>query len=147
MGSIIGGKPRCGKTTELIKKSSEEWLYIVVATKEQAYNLVNLAKHMDLDIPYPITFSELPISPGSQIKGILIEEVERLAEYVVRRPVISMSTSYEMVKLNSLERTKNLAYELMKNLFTEMDNNGYLKGYHIEDVLSVINEVENQKNE
>ena len=132
MGSIIGGKPRCGKTTELIKKSSEEWLYIVVATKEQANNLVNLAKHMDLDIPYPITFAELPISPGSQIKGILIEEVERLAEYVARRPVISMSTSYDMVKLNSFERIERLydsANRAASNPSIKENSRAFHKGY------------------
>lgn len=103
MGSIIGGKPQCGKTTNLIKKSSEEWLYIVVANKEQALNLVKLAEHMGLEIPDPITFSELPISPGRHIKGVLIDEVEQLLTQVVGRPVISMSTSYEMNEFVSLK--------------------------------------------
>lgn len=102
MGAIIGGKPHCGKTTELIKRSSKEWLYIVVANKEQAYNVARMAEHMNLDIPYPITFSELPIKPGSRIKGVLIDEVEQLLLNVLGRPVIAMSTSYEMVKLDSL---------------------------------------------
>jgi len=102
MGAIIGGNPNCGKTTELIKKSSEEWLYIVVANKEQAYSIARMAEHMNLDIPYPITIGELPIKPGSHIKGVLIDEVEQLLMNVLGRPVIAMSTSYEMVKLDTL---------------------------------------------
>lgn len=102
MGAIIGGKPHCGKTTELIKRSSKEWLYIVVANNEQAYNVARMAEHMNLDIPYPITFGELPIKPGSRIKGVLIDEVEQLLMNILGRPVIAMSTSCEMVKLDSL---------------------------------------------
>lgn len=102
MGAIIGGKPQCGKTTELIKKSSKEWLYIVVANEQQAHNLVKMAEYMKLDIPYPITFAELPISPGSRIKGVLIDEVEQLLQKAVGSQVIAMSTSYEMNEFNSL---------------------------------------------
>lgn len=102
MGAIIGGKPHCGKTTELIKRSSEEWLYIVVANNEQAYNVARMAEHMNLDIPYPITVDELPIRPGSHIKGVLIDEVEQLLTRIIGRPIIAMSTSYEMVKTNPL---------------------------------------------
>lgn len=104
MGAIIGGKPQCGKTTELIKKSSKEWLYIVVANAHQAHNLVKMADYMNLDIPYPITFAELPISRGSNIKGVLIDEVEQLLSQAIGRPIVGMSTSYEMVELDSLKK-------------------------------------------
>lgn len=100
--SIIGGKRLCGKTTELIKKSNKDWLYIVCATHDQAEGIANVAKSMKLDIPYPITFSELPITQGSQIKGVLVEEFEKLLEYFIKRPVIAASTSLQMKEMDSL---------------------------------------------
>lgn len=102
MGAIIGGKRLCGKTTDLIKRSNKEWLYIVVANNQRADNIVRLARDMEIEIPYPITCNELPLSPRSKIKGVLIDEIEMVLEQLVRRPIIAASTSYAMIEMNSL---------------------------------------------
>ncbi|WCH46401.1 hypothetical protein [Lysinibacillus sp. OF-1] len=106
MGVIIGGKRLCGKTTDLIKRSNKEWLYIVVANNQHADNIVRLAREMEIDIPYPITFDELPLSPRSKIKGVLIDEIEIVLEQLVHRPIIAASTSYEMIEMDSLIENK-----------------------------------------
>ena len=48
----------CGKTTKLIRRSAEENLYILVATEKRAFDIVKMAKEMDLEIPYPVTVDE-----------------------------------------------------------------------------------------
>lgn len=52
---IISKERRSGKTTELIKISNKEWIYIVCADRNRVENIMALARKMNLDIPYPIT--------------------------------------------------------------------------------------------
>ncbi len=76
---ITIGDRRSGKTTKLIKRSAAEGFYILAASKNQASIIFKQAKDMGLDIPYPITPSDiltLSKTRGSiiQLRGVLIDE-------------------------------------------------------------------------
>lgn len=68
--NIIIGKRCSGKTTELIKKSAEKRIYILVATRHRAEALDKYAKNMGLDIPFPVTIEEY--LKGSKFRGSCI---------------------------------------------------------------------------
>lgn len=106
--SLIGGKQTCGKTYELIKKSSEEWIYIICANEHQAENISFQAKSMNLNIPYPITVDELPISTNSSIKEVLVDEIEQVLEMFIQKPIIKASTSMNMKEMDSLCEKKTV---------------------------------------
>ena len=55
---IICGERRSGKSTELIKRCANEGGYIVCFDRRTAYQLVQAAKDMELNIPLPITYDE-----------------------------------------------------------------------------------------
>ncbi|MEX3625784.1 hypothetical protein [Viridibacillus arvi] len=105
--SIIGGKRCCGKTHEMILKSNKDWLYIVCVNYQQVENIVTIAKSMKVDIPYPITVSELPIARGANIKGVLIEEIEQVLEMFIKCPIVAASTSMHMKEMNHLIEAVN----------------------------------------
>lgn len=88
-----------GKTTELIKKSNEEWKYIICASKRRANNIVKIADEMGLDIPYPITISELPLSKGQKMDGVLIDDIEDILQYLIGKRVDYVTTSCEIISL------------------------------------------------
>lgn len=68
-----------GKTTELIKISSETGDYIVCASIDEAAYIQSMANELGLRIPLPITYNEfLKGYYGRQISGFLIDNVERL---------------------------------------------------------------------
>ena len=62
-----------GKTTKLVKMSNREWKYIVCKDIQRVDVIIDIANKLGLDIPYPITIRELPISQGSYIKSVLIK--------------------------------------------------------------------------
>ncbi|WP_310877054.1 hypothetical protein [Priestia megaterium] len=95
---IIGGRRGCGKTKRLIEISSENNTYIVCADQNRLKHIVNMAKKMGLDIPFPITVSELPLR-GSFIKEVLVDDAEDVLAAFIGRRVKVASTSME---LNSL---------------------------------------------
>lgn len=88
-----------GKTTELIKKSNEEWKYIICADRKRVNNIVNMAKKMGLDIPYPITISELSLSKGQKMDGVLIDDIEDILQYLIDKRVDYVTTSCEVIHL------------------------------------------------
>ncbi len=84
-----------GKTTELIKKSSETGYYIIVATRQHARNLFNLAKSMNINIPFPITVEEYFRSDklhGSYIKNVLIDDVDEILKTIFNTVIIDTCT-------------------------------------------------------
>ncbi|WP_277680350.1 hypothetical protein, partial [Gracilibacillus dipsosauri] len=105
-GKIIGGKRYCGKTTELIKKASDEHLYILCPNNDIARVIFKQAKKMGLDIPFPITISDLPLK-SPHIKEVLIDEVEMVLQQIIGKRVVGMSTSYKMEELPSLRKEFN----------------------------------------
>ena len=88
-----------GKTTELIKLSNKEWKYIICSTKNRADNIIKMANKMNLDIPYPITFRELPIR-SPYIKEVLVDDFEDLLIYLVGKPISIATTSCEIIDIN-----------------------------------------------
>lgn len=88
-----------GKTTELIKKSNKEWKYIVCADRKRVEFIADMAREMGLDIPYPIAIRELPLSQGSFIESILINDIEDVLQYLIGKKVDYITTSCEIVPL------------------------------------------------
>lgn len=80
MQVIIGGR-RSGKTTELIKRSAESGIYILVSNRARASQISDQARAMGYDIPFPVTLEEYHRSrgfAGSSIRrdGVYIDNVE-----------------------------------------------------------------------
>lgn len=47
-----------GKTTELIKQSSAEWLYIACKDIKTVAIVANRARELNLDIPFPLLLTQ-----------------------------------------------------------------------------------------
>lgn len=95
---IIRANRGQGKTTELIKKSNRDWKYIVCKDTQRVDVIVETADKLGLDIPYPITIKELPISRGSFIKSVLIDDIEDVLQYLIGKRVDYVTTSCEVVE-------------------------------------------------
>ncbi len=95
---IIGGRRACGKTTELIKQSNKEQLYIVCADRNRLNFISRMAREMELEIPFPITVDELPLR-SPHIKEVLVDDVEAVLYQLIRKPVSAMSTSLRFKEL------------------------------------------------
>ena len=100
---IISAGRRQGKTTELIKKSNKEWKYIICANKRRVNNIVKTADEMGLNIPYPITISELPLSKGQKMDGVLIDDIEDILQYLIGKRVDYVTTLCEIIHLERVE--------------------------------------------
>lgn len=84
MIKIIKGR-RQGKTTDLIKLSSEMNIYILVADRNRALNIQKQAEKLGLKIPFPVTVAEYFHSGGfwgSFVKQILIDDAEDVLQAV-----------------------------------------------------------------
>lgn len=88
-----------GKTTELIKMSNKEWKYIVCTDITRVTNIVAIANRLGLDIPFPITVRELPLSQGTFIESVLIDDIEDVIQYLIGKKVDYVTTSCEVVEL------------------------------------------------
>lgn len=91
---IVSIPRQSGKTTDLIKLASEEWYYIICSNRQRACYIADMATKLNLDIPFPITFNELPLR-SKFIKGVLIDDFEELLHLLVggNIPIIQMTTS------------------------------------------------------
>lgn len=96
---IIRADRGAGKTTELVKMSNRDWKYIVCKDTQRVDVITETANRLGLDIPYPITIKELPISRGSFIKSVLIDDIEDVLHLFIGRPVDCITTSCEVVSL------------------------------------------------
>lgn len=104
MREIIGGKRRCGKTTSLIIKSSKENLIIVSPNACMARMTYDMSKSMGLDIPPPVTISDIGSLRGTKSDGILIDEIEMALEVLLGGlQVKGMSTSYNLKELPKIK--------------------------------------------
>jgi hypothetical protein len=100
---ILGGSRGCGKTTKLVKFAASEQLYIICANRQRAEHIANVARQLNLIIPYPITAEELPLR-SSYIKKVMIDDVEDVLSYLIQKPIYLMSTSMEMLPLEVEEK-------------------------------------------
>ena len=53
---------RQGKTYDMIKLASENKGYILCSTTQKAQYIYNLSKDMGMDIHFPITYADLPLT-------------------------------------------------------------------------------------
>lgn len=87
---VIVGKGGTGKTAELIKKSAESGIYILVANRKRAEILAKQAQDMKLYIPFPVTLQEWLRSDNrfhsSSIRrdGLLIDDIDSVIEELFR---------------------------------------------------------------
>ena len=80
-----------GKTTELIKQSARDWSYILCMNKRNADYIFDMAREMGLDIPFPITPSDLPLRG---FKGsVLIDEIDYILPMLIGTEVDAITTS------------------------------------------------------
>ena len=98
-GTIIGGKRVCGKTTRLIQESHDKWEYILCADRKRLDVVTQMAKYMDLDIPFPITVRELPLRA---MKNLLVDDLEAVLFMVTGANVLMASTSFKFEEMKSL---------------------------------------------
>ena len=81
MTKVTIGKRGTGKTTKLIQRSAREGSYILTSTAFRALEILDAARDMGLNIPYPVTlhdyFHNNKFSSSTiQRKGILIDDVD-----------------------------------------------------------------------
>ena len=80
---IIGGRG-AGKTTELIRMSAENNIYIVCLDRQRALHIASAAREMGLTIPFPITVAELPIKRNhSWINEVYVDDADQLLERMI----------------------------------------------------------------
>lgn len=92
---------RKGKSTELIKLSNENWYYILCLDRRRALYLVEQARRMGLDIPFPITVDELPLN-SPYIRGLLIDDVDHVLQKLIGIPnIVQCTTSCEVEVRNT----------------------------------------------
>lgn len=84
-----------GKTYDMIKIASENNGYILCRTFQQAQHIYDLSKDMGLDIHFPITYSDLPLTKGQRVDNILIDNAEDFIEKSVGKKVSAISISKE----------------------------------------------------
>lgn len=85
-------KPRGqGKTYDMIKLASENKGYILCRTFQQAQHIYDLSKRHGLDIHFPITYADLPLTKGQIIDSILIDNAEDFIEKSVGNKVSAIS--------------------------------------------------------
>ena len=84
-----------GKTYDMIRVASENNGYILCSTVRQARYIHDLSKDMGVDIHFPITYSDLPLTKGQQIDNILIDNAEDFIEKSVGKKVSAISITDE----------------------------------------------------
>ena len=98
---IIIGARQSGKTTELIKQSASEDLYIVCMNRCCVDHIMMIARHLNLQIPMPITFEDFLHKRyyGRGIKGFLIDDLDMLLYHMSMVPIktVSMSTNKGLI--------------------------------------------------
>ena len=84
-----------GKTYDIIKLASENKGYILCSTAQQAQYIYKLSKDMGVDIHFPITYSDLPLTKGQRIDNVLVDNAEALIEVAVGKKVSAISITDE----------------------------------------------------
>lgn len=80
-------KPRqSGKTTEIIKEAAKDFSYIVCEDPDRCQKISAMAKGLDLDIPFPITYREFIDGRfyGNGVRGFVIDNTDSLLRQIAR---------------------------------------------------------------
>lgn len=93
---IITGARNSGKTTELVKLSAETGAYIVTRDHNSARQLIDIAEHLGLHIPFPLTWSEFYHNQydGRRIR-ILFDDVDSFLQSLASAPILAVTLSIE----------------------------------------------------
>lgn len=91
----LGGR-QTGKTHDLIVTSNATGKYIVCRDRQHAHYIAQKAEKMGMNIPFPITYAELPIVNGSFIEDVLVDDLVSLAEYFIKRPIVGATIDTEL---------------------------------------------------
>lgn len=106
---IIVGISGAGKTAELIKRSAESGIYILVANRKRAEILAKQAEDMKLYIPFPVTLQEWLRSStrfhGSSIRrdGLLIDDIDDVIKELfspIEIKAVALRTPCEITNLD-----------------------------------------------
>lgn len=128
MTELIVGSRRSGKTTALIEKAATDNLYILTGTKAQARHILDQAKRMGYDIPFPVTWEDFQRTEfrGSSIQrdGLLVDELEHVMCRMFRNIPIKAATwtTYDI---------RDLDIENPDNSWIGMDKDGNLLNTHV----------------
>lgn len=99
-----------GKTTELIKQSARDRSYILCMNKENARYIYDMAREMNLNIPYPITTADLPLRG---FKGsVLIDEIDYILPRLIGTQVDVITTSAPIDTLDDKNITLKIKAEI-----------------------------------
>ena len=90
-----------GKTTKLIQMSHDTWTYILVVDGKRQREVTNLARKMEIDIPYPVTLEDYLRSRfhGSFIRRILIDDADDVLKALFPNLEISAITMTEQSEM------------------------------------------------
>ena len=110
--NILIGKRQYGKTTHLIRRSADEWVYILTFDHTRASEIFNMAKNMNLDIPYPVTLHEYLKHgfKGSSItrNGILIDDADEILQMIFAGVPIKCITVSDSDNIRYLTKPENV---------------------------------------
>lgn len=109
---ILIGKRQYGKTAHLIRRSADEWVYILTSNYTRASEIFNMAKNMNLDIPYPVILDEYLKSglKGSSITrdGILIDDADQILQMIFAGLPIKCITVLDSDNIRYLTKPENV---------------------------------------
>ena len=113
-----------GKTAELIKRSAETGIYIVVSNRNHALNIVRRAQEMGYNnIPFPITIEEVLRHGfrGTYIKKVLVDDVDLIIKYLLK------SVECETMTLTkSEENDKNDEFDWQLSNYNISNNDSWI---------------------
>ena len=93
---IITGGSGTGKTTKLVEIAGRDDLCIVCSGKNEAINIMAMAQEMEFPwLPYPLTYYEFArgeFALGKEVNGILIDNVDRLLQYMAQNILVKAVT-------------------------------------------------------
>lgn len=89
---ILKKDRRKGKTTRLVQIANKEWKYIICRDEQRVKAIMETAKKLNLDIPYPVIVKELPLR-SVHIDSVLVDDIEDVLEYIIRKPIDFATTS------------------------------------------------------
>lgn len=101
-GKVIGGRRNCGKSSELIRLSSEKGIRILTANKHMAKILMDESKRMGLKIKPPLT-PEVDLDYFEDVKEIIVDEAEIVLGKLTGKKIVSMSSSMVFKELESIK--------------------------------------------
>lgn len=104
---------RCGKTSELIRRSAKDGGRIVCATHEMAMVLEYQAERAGLTIAHPLTFDELLKGrfEGKYHKGFHLDNLDYLLQQITSPvPILTVTSNTPIKKIS----TKGVGGELME---------------------------------